>query len=79
MITLTITCIMCKEVHKIVVSDDGFEKWNKGELIQIALPELSADEREMLISKTCGKCWDKLFAEPEEVNSLHGRINREGE
>ena len=37
----------------------------RGELIQEALPELSADQRELLISGTCPKCWDELFP-PDE-------------
>ena len=32
-----------------------------GELIQDALPYLSASEREMLISGTCDDCWQKMF------------------
>ena len=35
----------------------------KGKLIQDAFPELSSDERELLLSGICSECWDKIFAE----------------
>jgi hypothetical protein len=36
--------------------------WLAGkDFIQDLMPYLSAAERELLISKTCGSCFDKLF------------------
>jgi hypothetical protein len=46
-----------------VVPTHGLIAWKEGMLIQDAMPELSADERQLLISGTCGKCWDKMFQE----------------
>ncbi len=43
-----------------------FFKWQEGELAQNAFPYLSADEREMLISGVCPKCWAKTFGEEYE-------------
>ena len=57
------TCRHCGEEHTMEVSQEGFQKWNEGELIQNALSELSADEREILISGICGKCYDTMFGE----------------
>lgn len=37
--------------------------WKRGTLIQDAMPYLSDGEREILISKTCGECWDAMFGE----------------
>ena len=39
----------------------GFNSWLHGELIQKALPELTKDERELLVSGTCAQCFDKMF------------------
>ena len=39
--------------------------WENGELIQNAMPYLSADEREVLISGTCGPCFDRMFGGEE--------------
>ena len=33
--------------------------------IQKALPNNTAEEREMLITGICSKCWDELFSEDE--------------
>jgi hypothetical protein len=56
-------CHMCREVYCVEVDAVGYEQWKAGELIQNALPTLSAEERELLISKTCDDCWNKLFPE----------------
>jgi hypothetical protein len=42
---------------------EGYERWLSGELIQRALPDLTINERELLISGLCSKCWDQLFLE----------------
>lgn len=53
-------CNMCGcEVH-IEIKTSALEAWRAGRPIQDAAPDLSADDREMLISQTCGKCFDKL-------------------
>jgi hypothetical protein len=57
------TCRVCKEVKKLTVSKAGYENWKDGIFIQEALPELSADDRELLISGVCGKCFDEMFSE----------------
>ena len=68
MITEThmVECCMCLETFSIVVSAEGYAEWQGGELIQEALPELSAGERELLISGTCDPCWDELVGDFEE-------------
>lgn len=60
---LEIKCIECKKVYKVTVPDDGFYKWQDGVKIQHAMPSLSADDRELLMSHMCGSCFDKLFGE----------------
>lgn len=57
-----VTCIMCGTTHTILVPTAGYKKWASGlASIQDALPSLSADERELLMSNICPKCWDKTF------------------
>jgi hypothetical protein len=58
---VAIGCRYCGDIFTIELSYSGQQKWNDGELIQNALPELTPSERELLLSQTCGKCWDKLF------------------
>lgn len=62
---LAVRCLSCDEVTELEVSEAGFRAWKKGQLIQLALPELSAAERELLISETCGPCFDNLFEDEE--------------
>ena len=58
---IEVKCHHCDEEYSIEVSVEGYEKWENGELIQKALPELSSGERELLISGTCDDCWDEMF------------------
>lgn len=59
-------CKMCGLVHDIEVDRVGFWKWRDGELIQNALPNVSLDNRELMISGICGKCFDDLFGESND-------------
>ena len=63
---VSVACAYCLEVHTFECSTRGVVAWQAGELIQNALPELSADQREMMISGTCGDCWDKMYPEDSE-------------
>ena len=58
-------CPMCKEVYYVTLPLDGYKKWQEGELIQNAFPNMSADNREKLITGICSECWDKAFGEEE--------------
>ena len=55
-------CPYCQEPQSVVVSADGLRRWREGELIQRALPELSADERELLLTGICAECWEQVVA-----------------
>lgn len=56
-------CRVCKMQKELKVSKKAYEDWKNGQLIQIAFPDLSADDRELLMSGICGKCFDKMFEE----------------
>ena len=58
---LRVICRICGDGFEITVSKEAYERWKGGELIQDAMPELDEDARELLISRTCGICWDTLF------------------
>ena len=59
------TCRHCKESSELAVNRQDIEDWTAGKYIQDAMPYLSDDERELLISGTCGKCFDTMFGECE--------------
>lgn len=63
---INVFCKWCEKSYELEVPDKGFRLWKKGELIQDAMPELSADKRELLISGTCGKCWNVMFGISED-------------
>lgn len=59
---VTKTCKVCNNTHQILVPSVGYTLWAQGlKHIQDAMPRLSDDERELLVSGICGRCFDKLF------------------
>ena len=67
MITVVATCCpFCGKIDFIEVDTEGYLAWQEGELIQNALPTLSADKREMLKTGICPACWDNMFGSKEE-------------
>jgi len=59
--TLEIPCVLCQEKITVKVPTSGYHKWRYGgALIQEAMPTVSVDDREMLISQTCPACWKKM-------------------
>lgn len=60
-----VACICCgiKKVYHLRL--DRVLAWRSGMLIQDAFPELSAEDREFLISGLCPKCWNNIFNEEE--------------
>lgn len=63
---LNITCDVCKIEKPVHCTDEHYQRWRDGELIQRAMPDVPAGERELLVSGVCGECFDKLFGEEEE-------------
>ena len=61
--TVEVTCRVCRRTAAFAVASVDLKSWREGVLIQNAMPYLSADQRELLISRTCGECFDKLFEE----------------
>lgn len=62
---LTATCRICKINFELMVNENDFRDWQAGTLIQRAMPYLSPAERELLITSTCGDCFDKMFRDED--------------
>lgn len=61
-LNITVRCRICRTEHPLVVNLDGYLSWKyEGQKIQNALPDLSPENRELLISEICPKCWTNLF------------------
>lgn len=68
--TATVQCRMCGVSYSIMYNRDNMIDWLAGkDFIQDLMPYLSAAERELLISGTCGSCFDKLFGEPLDTDN----------
>ena len=57
---ITTKCPWCESVQTVKAQPDQYQKWKAGVLIQIAMPDLNASQREALITGICDKCWDTL-------------------
>ena len=62
-ITIEAACGMCKQSKMLILPASGWAAYQAGMLIQRALPSVPEGDRELLISQTCGPCFDKLFDE----------------
>ena len=50
----------------IPVNQAQLDAWNQGKLIQHAMPNLSADEREFILTGILPEQWDAMFDEGED-------------
>ena len=64
--TFAVTCRHCQKSYNLLVNITDMADWKLGKYIQDAMPYLSAAERELLISGTCGPCFDEMFPSPAE-------------
>ena len=58
------TCPRCRKVTIIELDADAYTEWKTNPFccVQDVFPNLSADEREQLISGICPECWNKMFS-----------------
>ena len=59
-------CLVCEKYEVWSLDREAVTRWREGETIQSAFPDMSAGDREILISGTHAACWDKLFPGEEE-------------
>jgi hypothetical protein len=59
-------CCVCDKYEVWSLDRNAVTRWQEGENIQSAFPDMSAGDREILISGTHAACWDKLFPGEEE-------------
>ena len=51
------TCPFCGHVSTVMADAIDVAHWQNGALVQDAMPYLSADEREILMTGICVDCW----------------------
>ena len=62
--------------REIEVTEVQMELWQSGMCIQNAMPHLSADDREFLMTGITSEEWDETFKEPSSIDkepSDHGK------
>jgi hypothetical protein len=65
--TITVRCHHCPTAKELEVDIANFAAWQRREvLIQVALPNLPPEDRELIKSNMCGECWDRLIKLEEE-------------
>lgn len=70
MITVTKRCSICSEINTLEVDRDMYIQWQERRiLIQDAFPNLSKVGREILMTGTCGGCWENMFSEEEKEDA----------
>jgi len=63
---LAVWCRECSRRVSFTVLAIDYADWQIGRYAQDAFPYLTDDQRELLISETCGSCFDEMFPEEEE-------------
>lgn len=59
---IKVRCRICHTDKILEVDEVMFNRWRNREiLIQKAFPTMSIADRELLMSGTCGKCFDEMF------------------
>lgn len=69
-----VKCVGCKRVFALEMTPEQYSLWTgphyQRPLVQVLFPDYTADQRELLLSQTCGPCYDALFPpeayEPDE-------------
>jgi hypothetical protein len=59
----------------IPVTQEQLSKWESGTFIQNAMPNLSADQREFLMTGVTAQEWDKMFPEEDEPEDDGGLLS----
>ena len=61
---LYVKCKHCGQIYTINVHLNDLEAWQNGDkLVQEAFPYLTAEERELLLTRICPACWDNMFGQ----------------
>jgi hypothetical protein len=70
MTTVSIRCPFCGQTQELHMTADQYARYCKWVVtrgaIQNVFPDLTADQREQLMTGICPTCWDSLFCEEDE-------------
>jgi len=75
-VTLVTTCPLCLSKNYVDVKKGDLALFEEGEVVQHAFPNLTADQRELLVSGICSRCWEEKDFEILTKGMELGRQNR---
>ena len=65
-VNICATCPICHKKHFVEVDFDDYRRWKTENIyVQDAFPYLNDDDRELLMSGICKKCWEENIQEEE--------------
>jgi|GEM_PF-1693239 len=59
-------CFHCGQTGQVEVLAADLARYERGELVQRAFPEMPKELREQIVSGTHPKCWEAMFAYDED-------------
>ena len=82
-VTTTIPCSNCGEPQTVPLSEGVIARFRATlprarPNIQVVFPQLTADEREMLKTELCPKCWGRATLDPDDLPRRSGHSDGEG-
>ena len=67
---IQVTCRICNQTKQLVCDLNDLRRWKSGEIFIQEISYLSPVEKELLISATCGDCFDNMFGPGEDDESV---------
>jgi len=64
--SIEIICRECGNQTSLTLSTSAINRWIDGEYVQNVFSDLDAATRELLVSGTCGTCWDEMWGLEED-------------
>lgn len=62
----TATCFICGKRDKVTIPKEGYLLWIvEGEYLQVALKDLSSEDRELVLTGIHPDCWDLIAVEED--------------
>ena len=65
LVTMTSPLTGIRHTQEIPVTEEQFNRWKAGELIQNAMPNLTADQREFIKTGITAEEWEAAFGEED--------------
>jgi len=71
---LQVVCVVCEKPKQVTVTTEQLRELASPDRrkIQFVLPDVPRAQRELLITGTCGDCWNELFHPPKSFEAKKG-------